>query len=101
MKPSSPTVWIQPRADCGISLGPVSALIPAARAPNSRSPTYPTSGSVKVTRGTARSSVGKPGRDQQAGGAHRITVFEARREPLPVVLHRRRRSTVADGEPLD
>ena len=53
---SSPALsyfWIQPREVSGIAAVPTATLLYCARAAASVSPTLPTSGSVKVTCGSA------------------------------------------------
>src|SRR6266702_4209142 len=60
MSPSLPALWIQPRADDGTCVMPVRTVRPCSRACASVSPTEPLSGSVKVTRGTARYSAAGP-----------------------------------------
>jgi len=54
MNPSLPGPWIQPRAEDGIGDTAVRTMSPLARACASVRPTAPISGSVKVTRGSAR-----------------------------------------------
>ena len=60
MAPWLPALWIQPRAEDGTCASPTPTRRPASRACASVSPTEPISGSVNVTRGTARSSAGGP-----------------------------------------
>ena len=54
MKPSLPALWIHPRAEYGTCTRPVRTRSPADAADADVRPTLPTSGSVNVTRGTAR-----------------------------------------------
>ncbi len=54
MNPRFPALWIHPRVDSGIWTRPTRTSMPCRRAASSFSPTEPISGSVKVTRGTAR-----------------------------------------------
>lgn len=54
MNPSLPGPWIQPRDEDGIGETAVRTLTSVPRAWASVRPTAPTSGSVKVTRGSAR-----------------------------------------------
>src|SRR5205823_4904747 len=60
MKPSLPALWIQPRAEVIRSVYPVRTGTPRSRALASVSPTAPISGSVNVTRGSARWSAAGP-----------------------------------------
>ena len=54
MKPALPSLWIHPRAEDRRSAVPVRTATPFERACASVGPTAPISGSVNVTRGTAR-----------------------------------------------